>query len=77
MEKMTTYTKNGGKWEKTNERTDKAIIYEFLAQELIAKKINCCKYIRKIERVNRYDGFARVTVYYDNGVKNEYIIKAH
>jgi hypothetical protein len=72
-----TYTKESGKWVKGFYNTDSESVYKNLTDALISKKICGCRYIKKIERVNRYDGTQRITIYYDNDVKVEYIIPTH
>lgn len=75
MEKMTIYVRHGKSYEQNHEITDKATVYERLTNDLIAKKINACTYIKSIKRINLYTGFQKIIVYYDNGVKTEYIVK--
>lgn len=68
--------RSGNKWHTTHETTDPAEVYEFLAHDLIAKKINACTYIRSIKRTNNYDGTLTITVTYDSATRNIYTIKA-
>jgi hypothetical protein len=75
MEKMTVYTKDGKTYNESHTTDDKLTVYQRLAEDLIAKKINACTYIRSIKRMNLYNGFQRITVHMDNGVKVEYIVK--
>lgn len=75
MEKMTVYTKDGKTYNESLTTDDKLTVYQRLTENLIAKKINACTYIRSIKRMNLYNGFQRLTVYMDNGVKVEYIVK--
>ena len=75
MEKLTVYIKNGKKYIETYSSTDPETIYKRLTSCLIAKKINCCKWIKSIRRANLYNGYQKITVSQDNGVKEEYIIK--
>ena len=72
--RATTYTKDGKSWKECHETTNPETVYKKLLDDMISKKLNACLYIRKIERVNLYNGFNRITVYYDNGVKTDYII---
>lgn len=67
--------KNGREWRATYTCTDSAEVYKFLAEELIAKKINACTYIRSIKRVNLYNGYQRITIAYDNGGRAVYTVK--
>jgi hypothetical protein len=75
MEKLTVYIKDGKKYVETYTTTDALIIYQRLTNSLIAKKINCCKWIKSIQRVNLYNGYQKITVFENNGCKSEYIIK--
>lgn len=75
MEKKIVYTKIGKNYEKTLEITDALTVYKHLADDLISKKINACLYIRLIKRINLYNGYQKITIYYDNHVKAEYIVK--
>lgn len=75
MEKKTVYTKIGKNYEKTLELTDALTVYKHLTDDLISKKINACLYIKSIKRMDLYNGFQKIMVYYDNNVKAEYIVK--
>ena len=75
MEKLTVYIKNGKNYVETYTTTDPINIYQRLTDCLISKKINCCKWIRSIKRDNLYNGYQKITVLQDNGVKAEYIVK--
>ena len=47
---------------------DAALVYDYLAHDLIAKKINCCQYIKTITRKPLYNGFDQIIVTYcDDG----------
>ena len=39
-------------------------VWESLSHELIAKKVNQCRYISRIVRRSNYDGTQTITVYY-------------
>lgn len=73
--KKITEVKNGKTWIETFCVEDPADVYEGLANDLIAKKINACSYILSIKRVNLYTGFQRITVNYTNGVRSIYTVK--
>lgn len=75
MEKLTVYVKENNEYIETYATTDAETIYRRLTEELISKKINCCKYIRSIKRENLYNGFQKITVQETNGIKAVYIIK--
>lgn len=72
--KMSIYVKNNGKYTLSYETTDRVDVLERLSGALIAKKLNACRYITRIQRANRYDGTQLITVLYDNGVKNEFLV---
>lgn len=48
--------------------TNKERVLEMLTSDLIAKKVNQCKYISRIKRVNNYDGTQTITVYYSKDI---------
>ena len=72
--KMSVYVKNNGKYTLSHATTDRVEVLERLSGTLIAKKLNACRYITRIQRMNRYDGTQLITVLYDNGVKNEFLV---
>ena len=72
--KATAFIKESKKWVENWKTTNREVVYKKLLDDLISKKINACRYILRIERVNLYNGYERITVYYDNDVKTEYII---
>lgn len=51
-------------------------IYTSLASDLLAKKVHKCTYITRITDRSNYDGTRTIVVYYDNGTKSVYIVKA-
>lgn len=59
----------------TYNSVDPLEIYKRLTDTLIAKKINCCKWVRSIKRENLYNGYQKITVYQTNGIRETYIIK--
>ena len=73
--KKTTYVKNGYKWVESHTTTDTLTIYDNLSRDLIAKKLHNCAYIKRISDQPNYDGTRTITVYYDNNVKNVYVIE--
>lgn len=75
MEKLTVYIRENNKYIETYATTDPETIYRRLTNTLIAKKINCCKWVRSIKRVNLYNGYQQITVLENNGCKEEYIIQ--
>lgn len=68
--------KKGREWEAQLVETDPTEVYKFLTEELIAKKLNCCSYIRSIKRENLYNGSQRITITYsaEFGGRSVYII---
>ena len=75
MEKLTVYIKENNKYMENYSTTDTTRIYQLLTNDLISKKINCCKWIRSIKRVCLYNGYQKIIVLHNNGCKSEYIIK--
>lgn len=69
--------KVGNKWETTHIMTDQFEIYRALSNDLIAKKLNGCSYIRSIKRTPNYDGTQTIVVLYNNGVKATYTVTDH
>lgn len=69
--------KNGSKWVACRMIDDAVQVLESLAQDLISKKINECKYIRSIKRQNNYDGTQTITVTHNNGTRSVYVIPEH
>ena len=68
--------KNGNKYEVTRTITDEFEVYRDLANDLIHKKINECKYITRIRKVPLYNGYDKIYVIYNNGVRRTYTVKA-
>ncbi len=68
--------REGRAWRETYTTNDPVEVYKALVEDLIAKKINACAYIRSIKRENLYNGFQRITVSHENGVKAVYTVKA-
>lgn len=64
-----------GKWSAIHETSDQEQVYYSLAQDLIAKKICGCTYIKKIVRYSNYDGTQTIKVYFDNYVMRHYVVK--
>ena len=75
MEKLTVYIKENNTYMETYATTDPLTIYQRLTNTLIAKKINCCLWVKSIKRVNLYNGYQKIIVLENNGCKSEYIIK--
>ena len=71
------YLREGNKWIFDIEYKTFKEIYGPLTNEIIAKKINNCKWIKSIRRKPLYNGYQEITVIYDNNVKAIYKIKEH
>lgn len=69
--------KEGNKWIVSNTIYNVGEIYETLARELLAKKVQMCKWITKITDRTNYDGTRKIVVTYDNGVRSIYQIADH
>lgn len=67
--------RNNGNWEITYIDDNELSVYKSLSQDLIHKKINKCKYITRIERIQLYNKFVSITVTYDNNNRSIYTVK--
>jgi hypothetical protein len=67
--------KNGKKWVKDTVFTDETLVYKYLANDLISKKLNGCTYIKTIKRVPNYDGTQTITVTFNNDIRSIYTVK--
>lgn len=63
-----------GQYYVQNTVTDTFRIFSELASDLIAKKINHCRYIRSVKRVDNYDGTMDIIVTYDNSTRSVYTV---
>lgn len=70
-------TKKNNTWVNSFEEYDETAVYKSLSRDLIAKKINQCKYIKNIKRVQNYNGFITVIVTYDNNTRSVYTVKEY
>lgn len=68
---------DGSKWTFNSINRDAGLVYEYLSNDLIAKKINKCSYITRITRRQNYNGTATITVNYSDNVRALYVIKDH
>lgn len=76
MAVLTIEKKQGKKWIVTYQAKDNsAYFYRRLSNDLIAKKINECRYIRSIRREPLYNGITNIIVTYDNDVRATYTIE--
>lgn len=66
--------KRGSKWECDMTKTDIFDVYKALAEDLQAKYIMHCTYIKRIIQRPNYDGTRDITVCFDNGVKHEFTV---
>lgn len=68
--------KSGNAWIYTYIDNDVTSVYRALSSDLIQKKINACKYIKTIKRLQRYD-HVEMIVTYDNNTRSIYYLPAH
>lgn len=73
--KRIVYKKSGRVWEVLRIETSIERVYDYLAHDLIAKKIQKCTWIKSIKNVPRNNGTRTIYVYYDNDTMSKYIIK--
>ncbi len=69
------FVKNGNKWEQTFKETNEERINKSLLNDIIAKKMHKCTYIKSISERTNYDGTRTFKVYYDNNCMNEYTVE--
>lgn len=67
--------KEDNNWINCYETYNETEIYKSLCNDLIAKKVNACRYIRSIKRTQNYDGTITITVSYDNKTRSVYRVK--
>lgn len=67
--------KQGREYVETYRETDRAAVYESLAEDLVRAKLCGCTGYR-FARHNNYDGSQTITVGYDNGVRRRYHVTA-
>lgn len=72
--KKTVEIKNGKAWVVEFVDTDELLVYKSLTDDLIAKKINQCSYIKSIKRTQLYNGTQKITVVYNNDCRAIYEI---
>ena len=74
---VTFYNKESNKYYiESYSNSEPGYVYKRLAEDLISKKLNQCTYIKSIRRQNLYNGYAEITVIYDNNVKAIYTIES-
>lgn len=56
--------------------TDTTEVYKALSNDIIAKKVNGCGYIKSIRRTPLYNGYQRIIVTYDNAVRRIYTVES-
>lgn len=62
--------KENGKYKETYRTEDPETVYKDLAQIVIAKKIDCCTWVKRIKKTCNYDGTYTYEVLQDNGHKD-------
>lgn len=67
--------RDGNKWVETYRSEDRAWVYSGLAHCLIAKKLDECTWIKRIEKKQRYDDYTTIVVYEDNGNRRVYTVE--
>lgn len=67
--------KDNGKWVDTYIENNPESVYKSLVHDLVAKKINQCKYIKSIKRIQNYNGTNTIIVLYDNNIRSIYTVE--
>ena len=76
MAVLTIEKKQGKKYVVTYQAEDNsAYLHRRLSKDLIAKKVNNCRYIKSIRRKPLYNGFSNIVVTYSNDVRATYTIE--
>ena len=75
MIKREAFKKEGRKWISTFVETNPGAVYESLASDLANKFLCKCSYIKRVKRVNNYDGTINISVYYVDDVKAVYTVR--
>lgn len=68
--------KIGRVYKAENTCTDTTEVYKALSNDIIAKKVNGCTYIKSIRREPLYNGYQRIIVTYDNKVRRVYTVES-
>ena len=76
-EKVESQNKVNGKWETIFIWENPESVYNGLMHDLIAKKLEQCTYITRIQRIQKYNGFIEIIVNYASDVRRIYTIKSH
>ena len=71
----TMYAKNGRNWELLSYDNTAETVHKELLDNIVAKKMHGCSYIRSIKETCNYDGTRTFTVYFSNDVKAVYIVE--
>lgn len=69
--------KRNNAWIDTFSDYNETDVYKSLSRDLIAKKINQCRYIKSIKRRQNYNGYITIIVTYDNNVRSVYTVKEY
>lgn len=69
--------KKNGKYVTTFTNPNEAATHEDLAQELIAKKLCACTWIKSIKREQLYNGYVKIVVTYDHNGRRVYYVRNH
>jgi hypothetical protein len=72
--KLEVLSKIDGKWETVGVVTDELDVYQRLSRALVAKRINSCRYITRVQRTPGYDGTQTITVTFYGGIKNVFTV---
>lgn len=69
--------RQGKSWTTTYTTDNETDIFKSLSNDLIAKKLCNCTYIRSIKRIQNYNGTITIIVTYDNETRSIYTIQDH
>jgi hypothetical protein len=69
--------KVGRNWKASEERdicTDATTVYHHLSEDMVYRFIHKSPMVRRIKRVNNYDGTVTIVVTYDNDHRKVYVV---
>lgn len=77
LENFKTLKKEKGEWKLIGYKNEEVEVYESLMHDLIAKKLEHCTYITRIQRIQKYNGFIEIIVTFTGDIRRIYTIKSH
>ena len=73
---MITEVKDSNKWRESFRSDNIPYIHERVAHDLLAKYMQKCRWILRMNRTQLYNGFEKIVVTYNNKCRNTYIVES-